>query len=79
MQRVLATKLFLPPPTATFVARQRLLDRLRDVLRHPLTVVITPAGYGKTTLVSTCAANAVADGAASVTWLTLDPHDDDVA
>jgi LuxR family maltose regulon positive regulatory protein len=77
--QILATQLYLPPPATTLVARPRLLDRLHAVLLRPLTTVIAPAGFGKTTLVSTWAAGIAADKAASVAWLTLDPYDDDPA
>ena len=76
-RQILATKLYLPSPTTTLVARPRLLDRLHAVLRRPLTTVIAPAGFGKTTLVSTWAAGVAADGVAAVAWLTLDAYDDD--
>lgn len=75
-RQILATKLYMPPPTATFVPRPRLFDRLQAGLRHPLTTVIAPAGFGKTTLVSTWAAQIMAAKTASVAWLTLDTYDD---
>jgi len=51
---LLATKLHRPRPTSTLVARPRLTQRLDEGLRkgHPLILVVAPAGYGKTTLVS---------------------------
>lgn len=78
-RRILASKVFLPPPTIAVVARPRLLNRLQTALRRPLTTVITPAGFGKTTLLSTWAAGAVADGLARAAWLTLDRYDDDLS
>ncbi len=39
-----------PPLPRTLVHRTRLLDRLDDGTRGPLTVVSGPAGAGKTTL-----------------------------
>lgn len=53
----LATKLYVPPPTTTLVSRTRLLGRLHDGLRRPLTTAIAPPGFGKTTLISSWAAD----------------------
>jgi ATP/maltotriose-dependent transcriptional regulator MalT len=36
MREILATKLYLPPPTTTLMARPRLFDRLDAALRRPL-------------------------------------------
>jgi LuxR family maltose regulon positive regulatory protein len=49
---LLSTKLFVPPPRPTLVARPRLLERLSQGLTLPLTLISAPAGFGKTTLVS---------------------------
>src|SRR5947209_1760736 len=49
-ETLLATKLFIPPPAATLIARPRLFDRLTAGTRRPLTLVTAPAGWGKTTL-----------------------------
>jgi LuxR family maltose regulon positive regulatory protein len=72
---VLVTKLFMPPPRANAVTRPRLLERLNEVLHHKLTLVSAPAGFGKTTLVSTWA-----KGSGELTaWLSLDEADNDPA
>jgi len=47
---LLATKLFMPPPRQNLVRRARLIERLSAGLHHPLTLVVAPAGWGKTTL-----------------------------
>ena len=78
-RQILATKLHAPLLTGPLVARPRLFDRLHDALRRPLTAVIAPPGFGKTTLVSSWAASVHTRGLASVAWLTLDPYDDDPA
>ncbi|HEX9373776.1 MAG TPA: helix-turn-helix transcriptional regulator, partial [Roseiflexaceae bacterium] len=78
-QQILATKFYLPPPTTTLEARPRLFDRLNAALRRPLTTVIAPAGFGKTTLVSTWLTDIAARKVASVAWLTLDESDDEPA
>ncbi len=49
---ILVTKLFLPHPPPGFIARPRLTTRLEAGLRGRLTLVSAPAGFGKTTLVS---------------------------
>jgi LuxR family maltose regulon positive regulatory protein len=49
---LIRTKLYRPPITGDLVPRPRLPERLD--LRHDrlLTLVVAPAGYGKTTLVT---------------------------
>ncbi|MGE5529678.1 MAG: LuxR C-terminal-related transcriptional regulator [Patescibacteria group bacterium] len=49
---LLMTKLHLPPAGPNMVARPRLIAKLEESLRRPLTLVSAPAGFGKTTLVS---------------------------
>ena len=49
---VIVTKLFIPPPRPSAVARPRLIMRLNAGLHHKLTLVAAPAGFGKTTLVA---------------------------
>ena len=75
MRQILATKLYLPPPTTTLVQRPRLLQRLAGALRRPLTSVVAPPGFGKTTLVSSWLADLLTRGEAAVGWLTLDQYD----
>jgi LuxR family maltose regulon positive regulatory protein len=49
---LLATKLHIPPLRARIVRRPRLFERLDAGLRHRLTLLSAPAGFGKTTLLS---------------------------
>src|SRR5262245_12669041 len=70
---VLATKLYLPPPRPTAVARPRLVERLNEGLRRKLTLVSAPAGSGKTTLVGEWVAGCKRPAA----WLSLDERDGD--
>ena len=49
---LLATKLYMPPPRHDLVRRPRLTERLSAGLQGPLTLVVAPAGWGKTTLLS---------------------------
>ena len=54
---LLATKLFVPPTRPELVSRPRLIERLDAGLQHAecfarrLSLVVAPAGFGKTTLV----------------------------
>lgn len=49
---LLSTKLFVPPVRPNRVSRPRLNSQLDTCLEKALTLVSAPAGYGKTTLVS---------------------------
>lgn len=51
---LLATKLYIPPPRPDDVRRPRLIERLDEDLRpgQKLTLISAPAGFEKTTLVS---------------------------
>src|SRR5579871_1876686 len=70
---LLATKLYLPLPRPQLVSRPRLLERLNTGLRHKLTLISAPAGFGKTTLVSEWLAGCERPA----TWLSLDESDND--
>ncbi len=52
MEPLLATKLFIPSPRPELVSRPRLIGRLNEGLHGKLTLISAPAGFGKTTLVS---------------------------
>ena len=49
---ILATKLYIPSPRPKIVLRPRLIERLNEGLRHKLTLISAPAGFGKTSLLS---------------------------
>jgi LuxR family maltose regulon positive regulatory protein len=69
------TKFHPPLLREEVIARQRLLDPLRDTaISHSLTLLSAPAGYGKTTLL---AALPSADLGLPVAWLSLDEEDND--
>jgi LuxR family maltose regulon positive regulatory protein len=72
---VLTTKLYRPSPTPHLVTRPRLTERLDDSLRqgHHLILVVAPAGYGKTTLVTDWLSKADILSA----WVSLDEGDND--
>ena len=70
---LLATKLFAPRVHHNLVPRSHLVELLNAGLKCPLTLVSTPAGYGKTTLVSTWLSEVNIPSA----WLLLDESDND--
>ena len=73
---VLTAKLYLPPPRPKVVVRQRLLDRLNDGMDgRKLTLVSAPAGFGKSTLLSSW----LHDAPFATAWLSLDEDDNDPA
>jgi ATP/maltotriose-dependent transcriptional regulator MalT len=70
---LVATKFHVPP--AGFVPRPRLLARLAQGMSRGLTVVSTPAGFGKTTLLGEWVRRSRRPAA----WLSLDAGDNDPA
>ncbi len=68
---ILRTKLFIPPIRPELVSRPRLVEQLCAGLDRKLTLVSAPAGFGKSTLLSECAARC----GRSVTWVSLDKGD----
>jgi LuxR family maltose regulon positive regulatory protein len=50
---LLKTKLYVPPVRTELVPRPRLIERLNAGLNRRLTLISAPAGFGKTTLLST--------------------------
>ena len=71
---MITTKLYAPPARPEAVPRPRLLDRLDEGEHGRLTLVSAPAGFGKTTLVSTW----LADRDRPAAWLSLDDEDGDL-
>ena len=70
---MIRTKLQRPHPAAGTIARPRLFALLAE--QHPLTLVVAPAGFGKTTLVSSWLETTTVPYG----WLTLDEGDSDPA
>ncbi|MFN8467847.1 MAG: LuxR C-terminal-related transcriptional regulator [Caldilineaceae bacterium] len=68
-----SSKLYQPRVTASLVFRPRLVEQLERGLQRPLTLICAPAGYGKTTLVSSYLSGR------SAAWLSLDEQDGDLA
>ena len=70
---VISTKLFRPDPRHQTVERPRLHDLLRLGCSLPLTLVVAPAGWGKSTLV----ADWLQQDRIAAGWVSLDGDDDD--
>jgi LuxR family maltose regulon positive regulatory protein len=70
---VITTKLFRPSLRQQTVERKRLHDLLRQGRTLPLTLVVAPAGWGKSTLV----ADWLAQGGVTAGWVSLDAGDND--
>ena len=69
------TKLYQPFTAQKLVSRPRLQNLITESLRaNPLTLVIAPAGFGKTTLV----AASLAECDAQVAWLSIERADNQV-
>jgi len=69
----LRSKITLPAIRSDLVPRQRLLAQMQIGMQHGLTLVGAPAGFGKTTLVSTWAQQC----GYPVSWVSLDINDND--
>lgn len=70
---VLATKL-APPLRRGLMHRRRLVQALDGATRHRLTLLVAPAGWGKTSLLADWHTTSRRD---RVCWLALDPEDSD--
>ena len=72
---VLESKLRVPSVSPEAVSRTALVNRLRAAGAFPLVIVVAPAGYGKTTLLSQWANR----DARSFAWVAIDERDNDPA
>lgn len=85
MKTLLQTKLHIPLPRPGLVTRPRLLTGLNRALTGRLTLVCAPAGFGKTTLMSSWIDYLQAGASGQnkirpqVAWLSLDDGDNDPA
>ena len=70
----LDARLHHPPPRPEWIHRERLLDAMDRAVRHPLSLVSAPVGYGKTTLVAQWLAS---DRAPTAAWVALDAGDNE--
>jgi LuxR family maltose regulon positive regulatory protein len=69
----LSTKLYPSSPRPNTVRRQRLLNRLDSGLRQRLTLISAPAGFGKTTVLTSW----LAETGRRCAWYSLDEGDND--
>ena len=75
---LLLIKLSVPSARASLVARPSLTERLEEGLGRKLTLLSAPAGFGKTTLLTSWIGELSGDSR-PVAWLSLDPGDNDSA
>src|SRR4051794_10775600 len=74
--QLLATKFFVPTAPGPLITRPRLSTLLDKGLSHPFLLVSAPAGFGKTTLLSTWAQSLQAPNL-RICWVSLDEEDND--
>ncbi len=72
---LLTTKLYVPSLRPRLVSRPRLVERMNEGMHRKLTLISAPAGFGKSTLLSECAARC----GRPVAWISLDEGDNDPA
>ena len=72
---LLSTKLYIPPARSNAIARSRLTEKLLVLIDRPgsFALLSSPAGFGKTTLLS----EIVAQLQLPVAWVSLDEGDND--
>ncbi len=73
---LLTTKFFVPASSHALISRARLFALLDEGLSRPLILVSAPAGFGKSTLVSTWVQSKPAKNP-QVAWVSLDEGDND--
>ena len=71
--QMLSTKLSIPPLRSRLVQRPRLIQKLNQGLECGFVLISAPAGYGKSTLLSTWLSRIEF----STSWLSLDDRDND--
>lgn len=74
---LLQTKLHPPLVRPNLVPRPRLLNKINADGHSVLTLVVAPAGFGKTTLAAYGLEQGSADGAQQAAWVSLDEADSD--
>jgi LuxR family maltose regulon positive regulatory protein len=73
--QLITTKIVVPPPRPHIVVRQRLLEMMDDAVSRPLTLISAPAGFGKTTLITSWLYET--GNQSRTAWLSLDQDDSD--
>jgi LuxR family maltose regulon positive regulatory protein len=75
---LLDTKLYIPKSRSGLVSRPRLVERLRHGVERKLTLVLSPGGFGKTTLLAEWLATETV-GERAVGWVSLDASENEPA
>ena len=70
---ILYTKLHRPPISASIIPRTRLIAAIENGVHNPMTLIVAPAGYGKSILASGWLEVSQLNGA----WVSLDEGDND--
>ena len=73
---LLVTKFFVPTAFGSLILRPRLTALLNESPKYPFTLVSAPAGFGKTTLLSTWV-QSLPPKYPRVAWISLDEEDND--
>jgi len=71
MVSLLLTKITIPPISPKQIPRPRLIELVSNGVKRALTLIVAPAGYGKTSLVAAWLQHTGHPAA----WLTLQPND----
>src|SRR5687768_8038064 len=71
---LLSTKLFVVRPQSGLVEREHLVQRIDGIRTRRLTVISAPAGFGKTSLLSTW----IQRSGFPTAWVSLDKGDNDL-
>ncbi|KRE83726.1 hypothetical protein ASG89_11410 [Paenibacillus sp. Soil766] len=71
---LLTTKLYIPHQPSYLVTREHLMEKMSRAMHCKVTVVTSPPGFGKTTMVSQW----ILQGQAPVSWVSLDQGENDL-
>ncbi len=71
MLPLLRTKISIPPPNPNRVERIRLMEQINEGMKRALTLVVAPAGFGKTTVIAAW----TRDASMPVAWFSLERAD----
>src|SRR5436190_18606502 len=74
--QLLVTKFYVPVASGPLISRPRLTNLLAESLKHSLTLISAPAGFGKTTLLAVWERSLPANHPL-VAWVSLDEEDND--
>src|SRR5579883_2211312 len=72
-------RITIPPLPVRLLRRERLINRLREGLRTPLTIVQAEFGFGKTTILSQFVSSVLDKKEADVVWYTVRENESHLA